>query len=97
MAKKQDFKYEIVEILGTLEQDAGVHGDWCKSVLTTLMNEDTAGIDIRNYNSTEKMMGKGIRLSNQEANSLVDLLLKNGYGSIEVLEEELNKRKSLYQ
>ena len=97
MAKKQDFKYEIVEILGTLEQDAGVHSDWCKSVLSTLMNEDTSGIDIRNYNSTENMMGKGIRLSNQEANKLVDLLLKNGYGSIEVLEEELNKRKSLYQ
>ena len=95
--KKDDFKYEIVEILGTLEQDVGVHGDWCKSVLTTLMNEDTAGIDIRNYNSTENMMGKGIRLSNQEANNLVDLLVKNGYGTLEVLEEEINKRKSLYQ
>lgn len=96
--KKDDFGYEITEVIGTLSPNADLHSDWCKSVLRSLMGDNNEeGIDIRRYNSNINKMGPGIRLSIPEANELVDLLLKNGYGSLSAIEEEYNKRKSLYE
>ena len=93
---KKDFKYEIVETMGTISQDAGIHSAWCKAVLKTLLNETESGVDIRSINTENKTMGgRGIRLTVQEANNLVDVLLQNGYGSMSVLEEAYNKRKAL--
>lgn len=94
---KKDFKYEIVETMGTISQDAGVHSAWCKAVLKTLLNDSESGIDIRSINQeTHVMSGKGIRLTVQEANNLVDVLLENGYGSVGAIEKAYNKRKELY-
>lgn len=96
--KKDDFKYEIVETLGTLTQEAGIHSRWCKAVLKTLLNDDQSGIDIRSLNKETNIMGeRGIRLTIQEANTLVDILLDNGYGSASAIEKAYEKRKSLYE
>lgn len=91
-----DTKYEINEILGVASEDAGLHSDWCKAVLQTLM-DDEEGIDIRRFNAGSNMLGKGIRLTVQEAHNVADILISNGYGSMTVIEEEYNKRKSLYE
>lgn len=93
--KKEDFSYEVKEVIGTLCPDANIHSEWCKSVLKTLMNNEE-GIDVRNYNEKSNIMSKGIRLSIPEANELVNILLTNGYGSLEVIAREYEKRKSLY-
>lgn len=98
MAKKEKFTYEIVETLGTLTQEADLHSSWCKAVLKTLLNDDQTGIDIRSLNTANNTMGgRGIRLTVQEANNLVDILLENGYGSASAIEKAYNKRKSLYE
>lgn len=96
--KKDDFKYEIVENLGTISQEADIHTSWCKSVLKTLLNDEESGIDIRSLNTLNNTMGtRGIRLTVQEANNLVDILLENGYGSATAIEKAYNSRIALYK
>ena len=92
---KSDFNYEVTEIIGELTPNASARTEWCKSILRTLMN-GMEGIDIRHYNKTHNILGTGAHLSVPEANELVDILLKNGYGSFNVLEETYNTRKKLY-
>lgn len=93
---KADFKYDITEILGVASPEADLKSSWCKAVLKTLFNEEEEGIDIRSFNIDSKTMGhRGIRLSIQEAHNLTDILIENGYGSMEVLEREYKRRRSL--
>ena len=95
--KEGDFVYEIKELLGVASPQEDLTSDWVKAVLITLMGEEKVeGIDIRNYNCGTKHLATGIRLSVQEAHNVCDILLKNGYGSLDVLEEEYNKRKNMF-
>ncbi len=94
-------KYEIKEILGISSPQETLQGNWVKAVLTSLMTqkeggEEEPGIDIRHYNVESKLTRGGIRLSIQEAHNVCNILLQNGYGSLEVLEQELEKRKSMF-
>ena len=41
-------------------------------------------------------MGKGVSLSNEEADMMVDILLQNDFGSIDEIERALDKRKSIF-
>lgn len=96
MKNKADFKYDITEILGVASPEADLKSSWCKAVLKTLFNDTEEGVDIRRFNKDTKTMGKsGIRLSVQEAHNLTDILIENGYGSMEVLEKEYKRRRSL--
>ena len=45
-------------------------------------------------NISKEIMGKGISLSDEETDALVDLLLDEEYGTVDALEKALNKRKS---
>lgn len=93
----EDWKYEITEVLGTVSPQADLESAWCKAVLKTLFNDTEEGIDIRRYNSMKNILSKsGIRLTVAEAHNLTDILLQNGYGSMETLEKEYNRRKALY-
>lgn len=98
--KSEDFKYEIKEVLGVASPQEDLQGDWVKAVLSTMMSqkpgEEEAGIDIRNYNAGTGVCRKGIRLTIQEAHNVCDILLQNGYGSLDVLEKELAKRKGMF-
>lgn len=98
MAKKdENFTYQIKEILGIATPQETLSGDWVKAVLYTLMGEEEEpGVDIRKYNAGTKRSSTGIRMSLQEAHNATDILLRNGYGSIEVLEEELVRRKNMF-
>ena len=96
--KKPEYKYEIVENMGSLTKEADIRGSWCKAVLRTLLNGSEDGIDIRKLNTETKVMSSnGIRLTTQEANELVDILLNNGYGSVSAIEQAYQKRKALYE
>lgn len=100
---RKGFSYEIKEILGDVSPIENITGSYAKGVLRTLMKHHDndpgeEGIDIRNYNRTLKLAnGTGIRLTMQEAHAVCDILVRNGYGSTDVLETELKRRKSLYQ
>lgn len=102
MARK-GYSYEIKEILGNVTPIEDITGSYAKGVLKTLLKHHDndpgeEGIDIRNYNRILKIAnGTGIRLTLQEAHAVCDILLRNGYGSTDVLEAELNRRRSLFQ
>ena len=97
MSKQTEWKYEIKEILGTVSPQADLESAWCKAVLKTLFNDTEEGIDIRRYNPVRNILSKsGIRLTVEEAHVLTDILLQNGYGSMEALDKEYNRRKALY-
>lgn len=96
MGKKSDnqITFEIDHMIGTLKPDSS--SGWNKAVGFVRWNDNTPTLDIRNMNLDKGVMGKGISLSNEEADELVDLLLQNDYGSVKAIEEALEKRKSFY-
>lgn len=97
MAKKssdQTVNFEIDHMIGNLAPES--KSGWNKTVGFIKWNDNTPTLDIRHTNINKNIMGKGISLSNEEADELVDLLLKNDYGSIEAIEDALNKRKSFF-
>lgn len=95
--KSEDFKYEIKEILGIASPQEDTKSVWVKAVLETLMGDNKeVGIDIRNYNIDHERMKNGVRLTPQEANRVCDILMEHGYGSLEVMEEQLSKRKGIF-
>lgn len=97
---KKDLKYEITEILGVASVQEDLRSNWCKAILKTMMNngsgDDEEGLDIRRFNVEDNTIGSGIRLTPEEANNVTNILLENGYGNFDILEEEYNKRKSLF-
>lgn len=104
MANKSDpnFKYEIEEILGIASPQETLTTNWAKGVLKTLMTTSDGqeeGIDIRRFDTATQKFGKGagIRLTVEEAHNVCNILLQNGYGSLDVLETEYNKRKSMFE
>ena len=93
----EDWKYEITEMLGKVTPQADLESEWCKAVLKTLFNETEEGLDIRRYNATKNLLGKsGIRLTVPEAHALTDILLQNGYGSMDAIEAEYNRRRAQF-
>ena len=105
MARFKDdpnYKYEITEILGIASPQEDLKSNWVKGVLRTLMTTSDGqeeGVDIRRFDAATQQMGKGggIRLTPEEANNVCNILLENGYGSIEILEQQLEKRKKMYE
>ena len=98
----EKYEYEISEILGVASPQEDLHTDWCMAVIKALMTNLEDGsmedsIDIRTINANTKRCGKGVRLSVEEAHNVADILIQNGYGSMEVLEKEYQRRKSLYE
>lgn len=98
--KRKDMKYDITEILGVASVQEDLRSNWCKAVLKTLMdtgkNGSEEGLDIRRFNVENYTLGSGIRLTPEEANNVTNILLQNGYGNFDVLEEEYKRRKSLF-
>ena len=99
---KKIHSYEIKEILGNVTPVQTANSTFIKGVLKTLAkySEDDPGeegVDIRYYNHILKIPnGRGIRLTEEEAHAVCDILVQNGYGSTKTLESELERRKSLY-
>ena len=96
MAKKEDkeFTYNIDSYIGSIKE-SDKH-DWVKAVLRIQWGDNPSTLDIRNVNMGQKRIGKGISLSNEEADRLVDILVENDYGSLEALEEAVKKKKSFF-
>lgn len=93
--KDPDFSYEIEEFYGSLKE--GASSNWCKAVLRMKWGDHPTSLDIRSINMADKKIGKGISLSNEEADKLVHILLNEGFGSIEEVEEAIrNRRKTFF-
>ena len=64
-----DFKFEITEHLGVLSESAK---GWTKELNRVSFNGAPAKYDIRTWSPDHTKMGKGITLSNEEFQVLVD-------------------------
>lgn len=66
-----EIKYEIVKNIGVIsETDKG----WKKEVNLVSWNEKPPKYDIRDWNENHERMGKGITLTEEEVNTLKNIL-----------------------
>ncbi len=72
-----EIKYEIVEQLGILSQDAK---GWRKELNLVSWNDRDAKYDLRSWNPDHTRMGKGITFDREEAEVLFQILQDEGLG-----------------
>ena len=66
-----DIKYEITEHIGVLSENAK---GWKKEINRVSWNDREPKIDIRDWDPDHTKMGKGITLTDEEAQKLKELL-----------------------
>jgi len=66
-----EFKYEIVETLGTLSESAK---GWKKNLNLISWNDNEPKYDIREWSPDGEKMGKGVTISKDEMKELVALI-----------------------
>ena len=87
MANKKEFKHEVIERIDTLKET----NNYSKEVLRMIWGDNPITVDIRVVNKSNNFIGKGISLTDEECDKLVDILLDRGYGSVEKIKEVLVK------
>lgn len=91
----KEFKFEMEEFLGTLSE-SDKH-DWAKSVIRVSWNDNPTTLDIRRFNVSMNNVGKGISLTDEEVDKLVEVLLDAGYGDLDMLREKCSHRESRFR
>ena len=93
--KKDNLDYKIENVIGHITEptDRG----WSKSVIEVRVGDKPAAIDIRNVNIDANVFGKGIQITKEECDVLVDLLLENGFGSTEAIDKAYKQRKFIIE
>lgn len=89
MKANSDIKKEVIDILGFVRGDKD---GWGIGVSKIRWNDDPATVNIRNMNLTKDIIGKGISISDYEAELLTNLLVRNDYGDIEELKDAIRRR-----
>lgn len=84
----------VEEVIGVLTESD--KNDWCKAVARIAWNDEPTTLNIRNMNLSQMKAFKGVKLTDEETDKLVDILLDNDYGSLESIEKALNKKKSRF-
>lgn len=97
MAKKNrdEFTYSIEEFIAPLKESD--KNDWVKGVARIKWGDNPTTLDIRNINLASNSAYRGISLSDEEADTLVKILLDNGYGTIDEIIDALEHRKSMFE
>ncbi len=90
---KQDFKFEVLEFYGNVR---GAEDNWGITVSKIRWGDDVPTINIRNTNLMKGIVGKGVALSDEETDTLVDVLLERDYGSVEAIEKALERRRNRF-
>lgn len=93
-SKATEFTYELEDIVGIV-RETDTH-DWVKAVLRIAWNDNPSTLDIRSINLKNKKLGKGISLSNEDADRLVNILLENDFGTLEDLEKAIKRKRSFF-
>lgn len=104
MAKKKHFKkvkdsmYHVNEIIATLSRNE--NSNWGKFVVKCAMGDNPETVDVRHIGFDKETgnykVGKGVALNDEEADKLTNTLVELGYGTFEVLDKEVTRRKKLY-
>lgn len=90
MAKKE-VKHELVEHITDLTQ---YNNYYTKSVIKVIWNDNPITTDIRLMNKEKDFIGKGISLSEEECEKLVNILIQQGYGSTEEMKKAIVREMS---
>ena len=88
MAQNEEFKSEVIEHISDLKE---YNSNYSKSILRMIWGDNPITMDIRMVNKDKNFVGKGISLTDEECDKLVDILLDRGYGSIDKIKEVLVK------
>lgn len=94
---KKEFKYFILTD-DMVILDENPKSDWVKAIVRISWNDKPPAINIRNLklvNDGDPILGKGISLSDEETDVLVDALLDKGYGSKEAVERSLENKSDI--
>ena len=89
----RNFKWDVKETITILKE--GTSHDWAKAVVKVSWGENADTIDIRNINMGSNLPGKGISLTDEEVNKMVNALLDVGYGDTEILNSVIKKRADI--
>ena len=98
--EETEFEYAVESVLGVISESTS--SPWGKYVITARNGDKPSTTDVRNLRRGTtgdvqfETIGKGISLNGFEADKLTDIMLENGFGTTEVLEAELARRKSMY-
>lgn len=90
MKKSNDIKKEVIDVIGFVRGD---EDGWGIGVAKIRWNDDPTTVNIRNMNLSKDIIGKGISISDYEAELLTNLLVRNDYGDIEELKDAISRRK----
>ncbi|WP_067143425.1 YdbC family protein [Oceanivirga salmonicida] len=69
-----DFKFEIVENLGTIST---TKAGWTREVNMVSWNGKPAKLDIRDWDPTHEKMAKGLTFTKEEIEKLKEILMNN--------------------
>lgn len=83
-------KHDVIEKLGTLNDSES----WTISVDRASWNDQPAKIDIRRMNKEKGIYGKGVSISDQETDVLVNILVSQGFGDTEEIIKAVKERDS---
>ena len=95
--EKKTFTYEVKDWMGVVKESK--NSNWTKYVYKVAYNDRPTGVDIRNVQFKEDgsiVFSKGITLTDEECDNVVDILIANGYGTTTAIEQALDKRNQVY-
>lgn len=88
-------RFKVEEVIDNISESA--NSNWGKFLIRASFDDGPANINIRSMKMDEEpVIGKGISLTDEEVDTMVDKLVDIGFGSIDVLQSAINKRKSQY-
>ena len=88
-------RYTVEEVIETLSERP--NSNWGKFVVKARMDDNPSTIDIRHIRMNgERLVGKGISLTDSECDTMVDALVRKGYGNPKVMKDEIERRSSIY-
>lgn len=92
--KKKNVKYDVIEFYGNIR---GPEDNWGITVSKMRWEDDLPTVNIRKTNLMKGIVGSGVALSDEETDTLVDVLLERDYGSIEAIEKALERRRNRFE
>ena len=93
-SKKEEMNFSIDEVIECIKESP--KNSWGKYIVRMSFNNKPSEINIRNMNIDNGRISAGIVLSDEEVELTVNKFVSMGYGDLNELEREVNKRKSRF-
>lgn len=95
---KRDYdpsRYQVEEIIENISESS--NSNWGKFIIRASFDDKPSTIDIRNMKvGDDQIIGKGISLTDEEVDRVVNTLVSRGYGSIDTMKEEIDRRNKIF-